>query len=171
MKFNRSSIIIASLVLVGELVVYGFSARPNSEAKLTTPQYTPSTLAQSLNQGEIDVKESNGKVMIVDYWATWCPPCVAEIPHFNSLYKKYASKGLEIVGVSLDQGSQPVKSFIQNKGIQYPIVMGTADLRNAYGEVKVIPTTFIVNRNNEVVHKIEGYHTEAQLEALITPLL
>jgi len=78
---------------------------------------------KDLNGKEISLSDFHGKVIILDFWATWCPPCVQEIPHFNELYEEYRNKGLAIIGISVDQGGIPdVEKFIKKTPIAYPVV-------------------------------------------------
>jgi thiol-disulfide isomerase/thioredoxin len=120
------------------------------------------------------VKSSDfaGKVVILDFWATWCPPCKAEIPGFVELQKKYGDKGLVIVGVSLDeQGPAVVKPFMQHFGVNYPIVMGDEKIVEAFGGVTAIPTTFIIDKAGNIVEKHVGFAPQEDFEKQITPLL
>ena len=83
-----------------------------------------------------------GKVVVLDFWTTWCPPCRAEIPGFVELQKQYGDKGLVIVGVSLDQqGPEVVTPFMKQFSMNYPVVMGDAKIVQAFGGIRGIPTT------------------------------
>jgi thiol-disulfide isomerase/thioredoxin len=120
------------------------------------------------------VKSSDfvGKVVILDFWATWCPPCKAEIPGFVELQKKYGDKGLVIVGVSLDeQGPDVVKPFMQQFGMNYPVVMGDEKILEDFGGVQAIPTTFIIDKSGKIVTKHVGFAPKETFEKEITPLL
>jgi thiol-disulfide isomerase/thioredoxin len=120
------------------------------------------------------VKSSDfaGKVIILDFWATWCPPCRAEIPGFIDLQKKYADKGLEVIGVSLDeQGPEVVKPFMKELGMNYPIVMGNAQIVQAYGSFEGIPTTFVIDRQGNVIAGHTGFTPKEVFEKEVTPLL
>ncbi len=127
---------------------------------------------QDLNGKSVKLSDFKGKVVILDFWATWCPPCRAEIPHFVELQKQYRDKGLVIVGVSLDQGGPDVvSSFVKQQGINYPIVMGTEDVSSRYGDIQAIPTTFVIDQNGNIVDKHEGFTDKDVFEKEITPLL
>jgi thiol-disulfide isomerase/thioredoxin len=118
------------------------------------------------------VKSSDfdGKVVILDFWATWCPPCKAEIPSFIELQKKYGEKGLAVVGVSLDeQGSSVVKQFMKEFGMNYPVVMGDVKLMQDFGGT-AIPTTFVIDRSGKIVAKHVGFASKETFENEITPL-
>ena len=120
------------------------------------------------------VKSSDfaGKVVILDFWATWCPPCKAEIPGFVELQEKYGDKGLVIVGVSLDeQGPAVVKPFMQQFRVNYPIVMGDEKIAQDFGGVTAIPTTFIIDKTGNIVKKHVGFTPKENFEKEITPLL
>ncbi|MDX9758044.1 MAG: TlpA disulfide reductase family protein [Bacteroidota bacterium] len=105
-----------------------------------------------------------GKVIVLNFWATWCPPCRAEIPAFKKVYEQYKGKGVEIVGVSLDQkGWDVIRPFIKQYAINYPIVLGGAEIARAYGNIRSIPTTIIIDRNGKVVDSHVGAMSEQQL--------
>jgi thiol-disulfide isomerase/thioredoxin len=120
------------------------------------------------------VKSSDfdGKVVILDFWATWCPPCKAEIPGFVELQKQYGEKGLVVIGVSLDeQGPGVVKPFMKQFGVNYPVVMGDAKIVQDFGGIKVIPTTFVIDRSGNIVARHIGYMPKETFAKEITPLL
>jgi len=120
------------------------------------------------------VKSSDfkGKVVILDFWATWCPPCRAEIPHFVDLQKTYGDKGLTVIGVSLDEGGpKVVKEFSQKFKVNYPMVMGNDKIVSDYGGVEGIPTTFVIDRQGRIVNKHVGYADKETFEKEIKPLL
>lgn len=124
------------------------------------------------NGKSIELSKLKGKVVVVNFWATWCPPCKAEIPGFLDVYKQYRSKGLEIVGISLDQdGWTPVKPFIESHKITYPVVVGDGELADAYGGIDGIPTTFIIDKKGNISTRHIGYMDKASLENLIKGLL
>ncbi|MGB2879908.1 MAG: TlpA disulfide reductase family protein [Candidatus Omnitrophota bacterium] len=115
---------------------------------------------------------TRGKVVILDFWATWCPPCKAEIPHFVELYMDYKRQGLEIVGVSLDRGgAATVMPFARQFSINYPIVIDDQKVTQDYGGIRAIPTTFVIDRQGRIVEKFVGYRGKEILEEAIKKLL
>jgi len=119
-----------------------------------------------------ELSKYKGKVVIVNFWATWCGPCRKEIPDFIEAYKRYRSKGLEIIGISLDQdGWTKVIPFVKQSKINYPIVMGDEQVVENYGGFNAIPTTFIVDKDGNIVDQHAGTMSLKQLEAKLKPLL
>ncbi len=120
----------------------------------------------------VELKQLAGKVVVVNFWATWCGPCRAEIPGMLEIYSKYKGKGLEIVGISLDQqGFSVVTPFVQRMKIDYPVVVGDGGVVAAYGNFQAIPTTFIVDRKGNIVDEHTGSMSKEQFEKIIKPLL
>jgi thiol-disulfide isomerase/thioredoxin len=119
------------------------------------------------------VKSSDflGKVVILDFWATWCAPCKAEIPGFIVLQKQYGDQGLVVIGVSLDdQGPAVVKRFMADLQMNYRVVLGDVVLMQAFGGT-AIPTTVIINRAGKIVARHVGFTPRETFEKEIQPLL
>jgi len=113
-----------------------------------------------------------GKVVILDFWATWCPPCRAEIPDFIKLQNKYSAQGLAIVGVSVDQATlKTVKAFAEKNGINYPIVLTDKTIEDAFGGIDGLPTTFIIDRAGCIVKQHLGFTPPATIEKEVQTLL
>lgn len=120
----------------------------------------------------VKLSDFKGKVVILDFWATWCPPCRAEIPGFIALQKQYAAQGLTVVGVSLDtDGASVVKTFVKKAGMNYPVVIGDEKIASEYGGITAIPTTFVLDRNGNIVTSHQGYASQVVFESEIRPLL
>jgi len=125
-----------------------------------------------LDGTNLSLNELKGKVIILDFWATWCPPCRKMIPDLQKLYTRYKDQGLEVVGISLDEGSpESVKSFVENVKIDYHIVLGNREVSKAYGQINAIPTTFIIDKEGMIRDKHIGFQSEQDMEAVIKPLL
>ncbi len=113
-----------------------------------------------------------GKVVLVDFWATWCGPCKAEIPHLVALYGKYKDKGLEIVGIADDSNEHDaVGPFVTHNNIPYPVVYGEPEVGQGYGGISGYPTLFVVDKQGHVVQKFYGYTDERDIELVIQKLL
>jgi len=129
-------------------------------ADYPSPDFTLKDLATGK---DITLSHLKGKVVLLDFWATWCPPCRAEIPHLVDLSRELRPKGLRILGLSMDQnGPVLVKSFMKNFGINYPVMLCTPAVAQAYGGIDGIPATFLLGKHGELLGHWVGY-TDAQV--------
>lgn len=118
------------------------------------------------------LSDYKGKVVLLDFWATWCPPCRKEIPGFMNLYDTYRSRGLAVIGVSMDESKSDVKRFAKRLKMNYPILMGAGrdDLEPAFGELP-LPTAFVIGRDGRICGKHDGLTPKEQFEREIEALL
>jgi len=113
-----------------------------------------------------------GRVVVVNFWATWCVPCRTEIPLLNDLQARYGSEGLEVIGISLDQeGWTAIESFRRDQPITYAVTLGSDEVAAPYGGVGAVPATFIVNRSGLIVAKMIGPIREGMYDELLARLL
>ena len=125
----------------------------NVEPGVRAPNFT----LYDLENREVSLKKFKGKVVLLDFWATWCYPCRIEIPHFIRLYEDYYSSGLEVIGIALDKGgAETVKPFAEKEGINYTILIGDVSVAKDYGGINSIPTTFMIDKKGIVYSKYVG---------------
>lgn len=118
-----------------------------------------------LRGNEISLSDYEGKVVFLNFWATWCPPCRDEIPGFVEVYEKYKNKGMQIIGISLDiAGVDKVLNFVKKYKINYPVAMETRELIRDYEPGRAIPVTIIIDQNGKIRHKHIGYMDKGTLE-------
>jgi len=132
------------------------------------PDFTLKTLAGE----EINLRRLEGeKVVVVNFWATWCGPCRHEIPDFNEVYSRYRDRGVEFLGVSVDESPESVvPEFLEKNPISYPVLAGSSDLIFRYG-VRGLPTTFIIDRFGRIAKRIVGMTSAKILEEELNKLL
>ncbi|MBM2835329.1 MAG: tlpA [Candidatus Brocadiaceae bacterium] len=136
----------------------------NSHAGDSTKKITFSELKTVL-------ENNKGKVVILDLWATWCPPCRKEIPGFINLYNKYRGNGVEIIGIAFDEnGIEVVPPFIKKMGINYSVYLDGGDIAEAY-DLQAYPTTIIYGKDGKVVNKHIGFVSEKEFDDEIGELL
>ena len=160
--------IFMAILLIG-LAATGCTAAPQQGSRQPAPDFNLKTL----DGKTLQLSALRGKVVLLDFWATWCPPCKAEIPHFKELHDQYKAKGLEIIGVALDQdGEAAVRPFAQQNQINYPLSATKAqELAQAYGGVRGIPTTFLIDKQGKIAKKYIGYQDKQVFETEIRALL
>ena len=119
---------------------------------------TPLFSLQDLNEKKSELKQYRGKVVFLNFWATWCGPCRKEIPGFIEVYNEYKDKGMAIIGISLDEtGLNSVLRFAEKYNINYPVAMGTNKIVKDYQLGRFIPETTIIDKNGKIRDKHIGY--------------
>ena len=150
---------------VAAAVVLSFSPFGLAAAGPALPTPAPAWKLKDVEGKTVTSDQFKGKVVVLDFWATWCPPCRTEIPGYITLQKKYAADGLVVVGISMDtDGTEPVKKFIKEFGINYTIVMGNDDIVSAFSPIDGYPTTFIIDRDGLIRSKKLGRKPLADFE-------
>lgn len=126
----------------------------------------------ALDGGRLSLSQFRGRVVIVDFFATWCGPCRRALPKLDSFAKQYASRGVSAIAFSVDQGGrQAVKPFVARLGLQMPVVLGEVKWAQANAGVQVLPTTLVIDPQGRVVHRFEGPVSELHLASAVHPYL
>lgn len=154
------AVVVAGLFVLSLLVpqagAWFFGSGGDNAKKPPFP--LPEVSMKSATDGAtVNLASYKGSVMLVNFWATWCPPCVGEMPDMNRLHKELAGKGFTVVGISMDTGSErPVKALAEKMGIAYPVVMGSDKIAKQFGEIIGIPVSFLVDRQGTVIKRYDG---------------
>jgi thiol-disulfide isomerase/thioredoxin len=120
----------------------------------------------------VRLSDYKGKVVLLDFWATWCGPCKIEIPWFMEFERKYKDRAFAVIGVAMDdEGWEVVKPFIADMGINYRIVQGSDMIAQLYGGVQALPTTFLLDRQGKVASVHVGLASKRDFEDGIEKLL
>ena len=152
------------VLIIGVAILFAVVKKPSSRlSKVAQNSRIDQDIALSfsgmdiLTQKEITLSHYREKLIIITFWATWCPPCRAEIPHFIDIQKELKDT-VQVIGVSVET-NQPdrVRDFAEKHGINYPIIMATKKIIRDYGNIRSIPTTFMVDRTGRIVQKYVGF--------------
>lgn len=124
-----------------------------------------------LNGEIVSLEDFRGKVLIINFWATWCPPCEEEMPKLNQLHKRYKNEGLVVIGIALDKDSlNLVKPFVRKKGIGYPILVGNEQVLRGVKDFSGVPTTLILDQKGNIKKKYDGSFDKDDLEKSLKEL-
>jgi thiol-disulfide isomerase/thioredoxin len=156
---QKRSLALAALIAI--LVLAALFLRREHTAMNQTVGPKPGLLAPDLELSRLDgqklrLSSYRGKVVLLDFWATWCVPCREETPHFVELQQQYGNAGLQIIGVSMDDTAEPVAPFYREFRMNYPVVMGNAKAGGEYGGVLGLPIAFLIDRNGRIKAKHIG---------------
>ena len=152
-------------------------ASNNTEPTLTCPaDAKPANLDFTLKDVEgndVSLQSYKGKVIVLDFWATWCGPCKVEIPHFIEFQQKYGSTGLQIVGISVDDPVDKLAPYVKEMGMNYPVLQGLGhdDVQDAYGPILGIPVSVLISRDGKVCATHTGLTGKDVFEQEIKALL
>jgi cytochrome c biogenesis protein CcmG/thiol:disulfide interchange protein DsbE len=167
--------ILVSLALIG-LVAGLYLVRHQGKLSGVTMSggkhpVAPDFMLRELSGEELQLSSYRGKVVLLDFWATWCDPCREETPHLVDLQNKYGAQGLQIIGVSMDDGPEPVRDFHKQFHMNYPVVMGSAKIGELYGGVLGLPIAFLIGRDGRIHAKHIGATQASVFEKEVTTLL
>jgi len=123
---------------------------------------------KSLDGRAVKLSDFRGKVVVLNFWATWCAPCRVETPWLIDFYRRYKEQGLEVVGVSMDDGDQEhVADFVKEMGVNYTVLLGNHAVGDAYGGARFLPQTFFIDRNGNIIKHSFGIKSKSDFEEAI----
>lgn len=175
MNRNPLALIVVAFVIAFAIYLGYHKARrpgPSFAPKLATSTVAPDFSLESLDGKNTRLSDFRGKAVLLNFWATWCGPCKIEMPWFVELQNQYASQGLQIVGVAMDDASkEDIAKFAKDMGVNYPILIGEEAVGDEYGGVPALPESFIIGRDGKIVDKILGLRGKAEIEDSIKKAL
>jgi cytochrome c biogenesis protein CcmG, thiol:disulfide interchange protein DsbE len=132
----------------------------------------PSFEVTTLEGEQVTLADLSGQVVLLNFWATWCPPCRVEMPGFQKVYDRHREAGFTIVGISTDlRGRDHVREFLEERSISYPVAMATGSVVRDYGGATALPTSFLIDRRGNIRHQVRGYFAETTLNSAVEKLL
>jgi thiol-disulfide isomerase/thioredoxin len=142
----------------------------------TPPQISRGTArpfaVRTLDGRTLRLDELRGRPVILDFWATWCAPCRASMPHLSTMQSRYGTRGLVIVGLSVDDAPpQEVRRFAERLRLRFPVAIASEGLLDDYGPIGSIPTTIFIDRRGRIVRRVVGYVDEETLEGFIREIM
>jgi peroxiredoxin len=165
-------------VVIGVAVILGINAC--SPSRPTRPlvrdgnkrKHAPDFALKDADGKLVHLADYRGKVVLLDFWATWCGPCVIEIPWFQEFQRKYKDRGFEVVGVSMDDdGWKAITPFVQRRKINYRVVLGDDKTGDQYGGLEALPTTFVIDRYGRIASVHVGLASKKDFSDAIEKLL
>lgn len=166
------SLIVAGVVMLFWLGGQSTSRKnPASQSLIQPGQLAPDFSLPALNGETVRLSDLKGQVVLVNLWATWCPPCKAEMPGIHAFYQAHHAAGFTALMANAQEDETTVRAFVEAKGFTFPVLLDSrGELTKLYG-VRGLPTTVIIDRNGQIQHLQTGAITQAELETIINPLL
>jgi thiol-disulfide isomerase/thioredoxin len=136
-----------------------------------TGQKAPSLVLKDLQGRNVRLSDYKGKVVLINFWATWCPPCRAEMPDLIKMQREYRGRGLQIIGVTYPpQTVREVRRFIRSLRVNYPVALGTKETKALFDQGEILPVTVVIDREGNFRELIEGILLPDEFEEKIKPL-
>jgi peroxiredoxin len=172
-------IFLVLVVVITAMLVFGRkknSVSASTGAKITEGSFkgkpAPDFSLETVDGKTLKLSDLRGKAVVLNFWATWCSPCKAEMPWFVDFQKQYAGEGLQIVGVAMDDSDKKdIQKFAQQMGVNYPVVLGKESLADQYGGVEFLPTTFYIDRSGNIQDRVFGIVDRQEAESSMKKVL
>jgi cytochrome c biogenesis protein CcmG/thiol:disulfide interchange protein DsbE len=163
-----SRVVVAAFAL---LLAQSANAPAKTPVKLKPGDAAAQFVRGDLQGHPFDLNAQRGKIVLIDFWASWCPPCIIAIPHLSQLQKKYGARGFQVVGVSMDDSANTTKKTMQEIRFNYPVVLGDAKLGILYGGVLGLPLQFLIGADGKILAIRSGAFAPTALDNEIAAAL
>ncbi len=160
-----------SLLWLGQQSSTSATQASNQVAQSPGNTSAPDFTLYSPDGQQISLSDYEGQVILVNLWATWCPPCKAEMPTINAFYETHKKDGFVVLAVNSQEGASTVKNFVQSNEFTFPVLLDSQGYVLDRYHVRALPTSFIIDRNGVIKHIQTGEITSQQLKAIVEPLL
>lgn len=156
----RRAVIFAMLMVISPIIAVGQTSN------------APTLVLKDIQGRTVRLSDYKGKVVMLNFWATWCPPCRAEMPDLIRMQREYRRQGLQVIGITYPpEEIAKVRQFIRKLGVNYPIALGTKETKTLFDETETLPVTIVIDREGKVRERIEGILLPVEFEQRIKPLL
>lgn len=171
----RAKISLGSILWIAVLALLGYRIWPQLGAALGVGDDgidAPDFELHTLDGQPISLAGLRGQVVLINFWATWCPPCRAEMPGFQRVYEAKRDRGFTVIGLSTDVGGRgTVEKFLAERGITYPVAMASAKVVRDFGGSNMLPTSYLIDRQGRIRHTVRGFFAEPALASAVERLL
>jgi cytochrome c biogenesis protein CcmG/thiol:disulfide interchange protein DsbE len=136
------------------------------------PQDAPPFSVRTFEGRVLRLSDLKGRPVVLDFWATWCRPCRASMPHLDEVQKRFSDRGLVVIGLSVDEdGTTEVKRYAHDLGVNFALGMANEKVLDRYGPIRYLPTTYFISRQGEVVRRVKGYIDPETLDSYVLELV
>ena len=175
---KRNNLVLIVVIVVVAVMIFSAARLHRTKATGAALQgeavgsMAPDFTLQTVDGKPVKLSDYRGKAVLLNFWATWCPPCKVEMPWFEDLQKQYGKDGLVVLGIAMDD-SEPatIAKFASELGVNYEVLLGTDQVSDDYGDVQYLPTTFYIGRDGTIVDKMTGLLERQDIEAAVKKAL
>jgi thiol-disulfide isomerase/thioredoxin len=153
-------------------IVLGIILLALPSSSLSQIAKSPPLVLKDIRGRTLRLSDYRGKVVLLNFWATWCPPCRAEMPDLVKMQREYKSRGLQVIGITYPpETTREVRQFTRRLRINYPVALGTRETKSLFDQTETLPLTIVIDRDGNIRDRIEGILLPVEFEQKIKPLL